>query len=157
MSKRLRRRRRRNKLAKAAAQTPRPLSDGDRLKAIRIHFQPLPNPVLGSIKPELRGMAIGLMPTPPGQTRDKHRFAYQAQRDWEHNLSFVAALDALIPSDSPVLKAKAEKLLLNLFGEGFSTDTLARFNTGERQRIRKCGTAAWSLVKKIRRHCRFPK
>ena len=99
---------------------------------------------------------IGLSQTPPGQPRNKERDAYQAERDWEHNLAFVAGLYSLIPPNSSVLRTEAENLLLKMFGKGFSADRLARFNTAERRRIKRNGEAAWRLVKKLRKHYGLP-
>jgi len=98
----------------------------------------------------------GLSQTPPGQPRNKERDAYQAERDWEHNLAFVAGLFRLIPPDNSVLKTEAENLLLRMSGRGFSADRLARFNTAEQKRIKKNCEAAWRLVKKLRKHYGLP-
>jgi hypothetical protein len=97
-------------------------------------------------------MMIGLMSTPPGQKRNKEMDAYYSERDWERNLSFVCGLHALIPPGNSVLKAEAEKLLLSMFGKGFSPNKLTRLNAAERKRIKESGEAAWRLVKKLRRH-----
>ena len=94
---------------------------------------------------------IGLMSTPSGSERSKERDAYNAEREWERNLAFVSALYTLVPADNSVLKVETEKLLLSMFGKGFSADRLTRFNTAERRRIKKTGDAAWRLVKKLRK------
>ena len=129
----------------------RSITDKDRLDAILTHFQPMKRRDYSSLTPEFRGLMTGLMATPPGQSRNKQRDAYNAERDWHRNLSFVAGLYTLIPPDNSVLKAEAEKLLLNMFGKGFSADRLARFNAAERKRIKKNGDAAWRLVGKLRK------
>jgi hypothetical protein len=128
----------------------------DRLSAIFIHFQPRPIGGYGSLGPEGQGMMRGLMQTPPGQSRNKEQDAYNVERDWHRNLSFVAGLYTLIPPDNSMLKAEAEKLLLKMFGKGFRADRLARFNAAERKRTRKNGDAAWRLVKKLRKHYGLP-
>ena len=132
------------------------MTNKDRLDAIFIHFQPMKSGGYSSLTPEfqgmMRGLMRGLMQTLPGQSRNKHQDAYNAERDWHSNLSFVAGLYTVIPKDNSVLKAEAEKLLLNMFGKGFSADRLARFNAGERKRIKKNGDAAWRLVRKLRKH-----
>jgi hypothetical protein len=99
---------------------------------------------------------IGLMQTLPGQKRDKQRDAYNAEQEWERNLAFACGLYALIPSGNSVLKTEAEKLLLSMFGRGFSADRLTRFNAAERKRIKKSGLAAWRLVGKLRKHYGLP-
>jgi len=134
----------------------RSITNKDRLDAIFIHFQPMKSGGYGSLTPEVQGMMKGLMQTLPGQSRNKRQDAYNAERDWHCNLSFVAGLCTLIPQDNSVLKAEAEKLLLNMFGKGFSADRLARFNAAERKRIKKNGDAAWRLVKKLRKHYGLP-
>jgi len=128
----------------------------DRLDAIFIHFQPMKSGGFGSLKPEFQGLMRGLMQTRPGQSRNKKQDAHNAERDWHCNLSFVAGVYTLIPQENSVLKAEAEKLLLNMFGRGFSADRLARFNAAERKRIKKNGDAAWRLVKKLRKHYGLP-
>ena len=55
-----------------------------------------------------------------------------------------------------MLQTEAEKLLLSMFGKGFSADRLTRFNSAERKRIKKQGDAAWRLVKKLRKHYGLP-
>jgi len=128
----------------------------DRLGAILIHFQPHNGQNFASLKPEFQGLMVGLMATLPGQQRNKERDAYNAERDWQRNLSFVAGLYTLIPPNNSVLKAEAEKLLLSMFGKGFAADRVKRFNAAERKRIRKSGDAAWRLVKKLRKHYGLP-
>jgi hypothetical protein len=128
------------------------MTNKDRLDAIFIHFQPMKSDGYSSLTPEFQGMMRGLMQTLPGRSRNKQNDAYNAERDWHSNLSFVAGLYTLIPQDNSVLKAEAEKLLLKMFGKGFSADRLARFNAGERKRIKKNGDAAWRLVRKLRKH-----
>jgi len=127
----------------------------DRLKAVLIHFQPHTERPEWAASPQaqamMRGLRQGLMMTPPGKSRNKEQDAYNAEQDWHHNLSFVAGLYTLIP-DSSVLKTEAKKLLLKMFGKGFSADRLARFNTAERKRTKKNGDAAWRLVEKLRKH-----
>ncbi len=122
-----------------------------RLDAILIHFQPAKRGGFGKLDPAKRGLIVGLGSTPPGQKRNKEQDAYNAEREWQRNLSFVCGLYNLIPPASTVLKGEAEDLLLSLFGSGFSADRIARFNTAARQRIKKDGEAAWRLVEKIRR------
>lgn len=99
---------------------------------------------------------IGLMSTPPGQKRNKENDAYNAERNWQLNLAFVSGLYTMIPPENSVLKVEAEKLLLSMFGRGFSADRLARFNSAERRRIKKNGAAAWRLVRKLRKHYGLP-
>jgi hypothetical protein len=134
----------------------RSITTNDILDAIFIHFQPMKSGGFGSLKPEFQGLMKGLMQTRPGQSRNKQQDAYNAERDWHCNLSFVAGLYTVIPQENSVLKAEAEKLLVKMFGRGFSADRLARFNAAERKRIKKNGDAAWRLVKKLRRHYGLP-
>jgi hypothetical protein len=132
------------------------LRSPDRLGAILTHFQPHKSRNYAALTPEFQGMMVGLMATPTGQKRNKERDAYNAERVWQHNLAFVCGLHTLVPPDNSVLKIEAEKLLLSMFGKGFSANRLTRFNAGERKRIKKNGDAAWRLVKKLRRHYNIP-
>lgn len=124
----------------------------ERLKAIFILFSPGGSDSYASWEPQFRGMSVGLTQTPAGQKRNKKRDAYNVEQEWRTNLAFVTGLSTLIPPGSSVLRAEADKLLLKMFGNGFSADRQARSNTAEARRTRKNGDAAWRLVKKLRKH-----
>ena len=132
------------------------LKHPDRLGAILTHFQPNKSKDFASLKPEFQGLMIGLMSTPSGQKRNKERDAYNAEQEWQRNLAFVCGLHTLVPPDNSVLKIQTEKLLLSMFGAGFSADRLRRFNASERKRIKKNGEAAWRLVSRLRKHYGLP-
>jgi hypothetical protein len=133
--------------------TTKRTADDFRLKAIFIHFQPIRRGYDRELPPGFRAGIRALAQTLPGQKRDKQKDAWEAERNWNRNLSFMAGVYTLIPPDDSVLKIEAERLLLKMFGKGFpkNKDKLERFNTAERRRIRKDGDAAWRLIEKIRR------
>jgi len=132
-------------------------ADDFRLTSIFIHFQPKRIRDDSELTPEYRGGMIGLSMTPAGQKRDKEKDAWEGESNWHRNLSFMAGVYTLIPPNDSVLKHEAEKLLLKMFGSGFSRDKLKRFNVSERRRIRKDGDAAWRLVEKLRKRLGLPR
>lgn len=126
-----------------------------RLAAIFIHFQPQRTINYSAMGPGFKAGMIGLTSTPPGKVRSKEVDAYNTEREWTKNLSFVSAIYELIP-EGTVLKTEAESLLLKMFGTGFSGDRPERFGTAERHQTRANAQAAWRLLNKVRKHYGLP-
>jgi hypothetical protein len=133
----------------------KPAKNAIRLAAIFIHFQPERTIDYSALGPGFKAGMIALSSTPPGKVRNKEDDAYNTEREWTKNLSFVSAICELIP-DGTILKAEAESLLLKMFGKGFSADRLQRFGTAERHRTRASSRAAWRLLKKVRKYYGLP-
>ena len=131
---------------------PKRMADDFRLQAILIHSHPSRTSEDSKLPPGFKAGMRALSQTLPGKKRDKDKDAWEAESNWRRNMSFLAGVYALIPSGDAVLKLEAEKLLLKMFGKGFSKNRVERFGPpAERRRIRKDGEAAWRLVKKLRK------